>query len=66
MRMRMHARTHLPFTTEHNSHARAWSCAGDELASLRAQLAEQATELERLRKRNAARSRARQDYLQRE
>ena len=40
--------------TRTHTHARAWSCAGDELASLRAQLAEQATELERLRKRNAA------------
>ncbi len=46
--------THFHTFTHMHTHAHAWSCAGDELASLRAQLAEQATELERLRKRNAA------------
>ena len=48
----MHTHTHTHARSR--THASAWSRAGDELASLRAQLAEQATELERLRKRNAA------------
>jgi hypothetical protein len=48
-----HTHTRTRTRTRTRTHARAWSCAGDELARLRAQLAEQATELEQLRKRNA-------------